>query len=1267
MSAPVVTPPLTNNRITVYQFQPFTYVFDATSMISLAGTSPELFPYCSINPSVDTRLEFTAPSGIPVSYSNLLSLVLTVDGQRFSYDVSVLPGRWTATPSSPYVLYQGEALTPIVFDADVDIADVFSQPSLPPGLRFESVSARSKRLTGTPLLTSNATSYLIVGRTTTGRLISTTIVITVAPERLVVNGGPIVVSGMSVDTALLPRTLTANVPVTATTSLRYTATSLPPGLYFADATGNPVSLPFQPTDASRTIRIEGTPTIATAREFRSRAGPSRQYTWTTLVTGTVGTLTSSVSCSFTFGPTVLFDGESEALAPQLFQGVPLASPPPLFRAYRYFQDTGVAITDLSDNGTLPSGLGLGPLNAGGRFLTGTPTTVGTTTTNFSALDASGNRGTMTIPFTIASNTITLTASGLNGGTTFVQSRDLSNALVGYYDAPISFTGVSAAGLAVSYSASGLEGMDIVLEGNTLTGTPILPAPSRLVRITASDDFASSSLTFSASVLADQFTFTPASLTLTGIQNIAISPRQVFATALSGRTILGYTLVGAPAGLSITTSGQLQGTPLTAGTGTFSIVASTGFATGSLSVSYDITPDFVLATMPNRVITPLFPGDALPPQQMTAKSFVGRPINRYDLSFDTYEGTRTSFYGLTMNSNTGIFSGTFCNSISNGVPIYPASERCWVHAFAGNAMGEVAVDMSVENRTILLQNIGIRNGTSNFLGIFSGSSFESLVASSNEFSSGETLRLLRSFPRSDVSGSQTLAITTTQNLLFQSLPLFEEMVPPALSNVLGATILSTYMKYSPTTTTTFSNVPLVVQGSNLYVYTNGWETFRAVNSVFSLPATFTPRRRSPTNFTHSYKDNAVAVAGHYVDGNNFSIVLGGVYNAILGGSMIRLQGNSTWFAVATGFQQETGAISTNGPVWVAVGSDGTQTSLNTNLESDTITIKYSTDFGQTWSNANGGPNIIGQCVVYGGVSNRPLWVMTGVSKNFTNGNVTREVWASSDGSTWILLPDISLSSGTTLYDVNGSIPFLLGPVFAQNNTFNIFARHVDRIESGTTYYKTVCYSNVVPLLEATNAWVISSDDYKTAFGTASHPDDLDVVGRDPIGTLINTGEPANRITMTFDTFDVGGPTLSLPQDLTYTQYVPVSLVISGTGTGRLYLFMETTDVPDGFTFNAITNTFSGTPLHQGTFSIPILAKDDTGTRSYTFSFRVVPPSFTKRYDGAGAFTSLIRQYTPVNAAQNARDGRVLNTEEQGLGAFMAPVPPDVTSAPPPCDC
>ena len=91
------------------------------------------------------------------------------------------------------------------------------------------------------------------------------------------------------------------------------------------------------------------------------------------------------------------------------------------------------------------------------------------------------------------------------------------------------------------------------------------------------------------------------------------------------------------------------------------------------------------------------------------------------------------------------------------------------------------------------------------------------------------------------------------------------------------------------------------------------------------------------------------------------------------------------------------------------------------------------------------------------------------------------------------------------------------------------------------------------------------------------------------------------------------------------------------------------------------------MRLGTQSFTIYATDGLGgVTSFTISFIVGVPRIVKQQTGAGAYTALVRDYTEVAAAINARDTRVNPTEEAALGSFASPYAPDVVT-PSNCPC
>jgi hypothetical protein len=143
----------------------------------------------------------------------------------------------------------------------------------------------------------------------------------------------------------------------------------------------------------------------------------------------------------------------------------------------------------------------------------------------------------------------------------------------------------------------------------------------------------------------------------------------------------------------------------------------------------------------------------------------------------------------------------------------------------------------------------------------------------------------------------------------------------------------------------------------------------------------------------------------------------------------------------------------------------------------------------------------------------------------------------------------------------------------------------------------------------------------------------------------------------------------PVETSYTnwQFIPISPITlqadSSTGT---FLYYYASGLPDGLdlsldavgsqaTIRGTSVVFSDAPKR-----VLLYANDGTTTLRRELGMRTIIPTVQKQQTSAGAWTSLVRQYTVVNAAQNARDQRVFATVDRLLGEFTAPYPPDVVT-------
>jgi hypothetical protein len=123
---------------------------------------------------------------------------------------------------------------------------------------------------------------------------------------------------------------------------------------------------------------------------------------------------------------------------------------------------------------------------------------------------------------------------------------------------------------------------------------------------------------------------------------------------------------------------------------------------------------------------------------------------------------------------------------------------------------------------------------------------------------------------------------------------------------------------------------------------------------------------------------------------------------------------------------------------------------------------------------------------------------------------------------------------------------------------------------------------------------------------------------------------------------------------------MTLQLSAVGIGIIYFFVSAESLPPGLTFNPITNLLSGKPVQSGFFTTRFYASDDAGVTVVDYTFTVNVPRIIPKQDGAGAYTSLLKQYTEVLGAQSARDSRALPSQEARLGEFMSPPAVAVTT-------
>ncbi len=383
-----------------------------------------------------------------------------------------------------------------------------------------------------------------------------------------------------------------------------------------------------------------------------------------------------------------------------------------------------------------------------------------------------------------------------------------------------------------------------------------------------------------------------------------------------------------------------------------------------------------------------------------------------------------------------------------------------------------------------------------------------------------------------------------------------------------------------------------------------------------------------------------------------VLLAGGYSVSGSPSMLRsIDDGLLWNDVSGGFAKECAYLNVDDPsgTWVATGSDAYSTLVPTSYTTSTNTIKYSTDQGQTWSNAvSGAFSMIGYELIY--ASN--TWVATGVDGGATYSILCKY---SSNGSNWSPV-NLSISPNPFAGIVSPipTAPLPLGSIQYDGSNWNIFVQRQDAsLNWLSEIHKTPSLSSPTwTVSNVTNSFTDVSNNSTRRFVTYTRPQYL----RPTASKTIN-------IVLSFASSLGTGPSItsSLTSSVLLYQYINSELQLSSTGS-NVYFFISRNDLPPGLTFNPITNVITGKPSQIGTYATQVYAKDASGVTLDTLTFTVIVPRVIRRQDGAGAYTSLVRQYTDVLAAQNARDNRVLPAQVERLGEFMSPVPGNVITQP-----
>jgi hypothetical protein len=1237
--------PITNNSrfdicwtsvgglLPLYKFEPFCNSFTVKTGVSgdrltYSTSSTELFGYLSGTGT--TRALFRGPNGASTAYTYPLSLIVraTSNGvvvDDISTSVTISPARIIYTPcNANLVFYRNEPSPAPVFSLVASNAsNLYAATTLPAGLGFTRTGPQSFALTGTPTVQTISSNYTILATDTSGRTYSTQVSMIVNPERLILDVlGSLALSNVGRTAPIDPITFTSRFPpYGGYRAMRYTWSPPPPaGIQFRDRYGNAISGSTYSVDttydASFTLTLSGTITEAQLLTFATSNLSNYTVTVTGARTAPLPSLSPSLpkTITFQFGETIFFN--SNVPPRGLYVGLPVSNYS--YSAKTYFpalMDTSIGSIEVTD-GFLPDGLDASFTRLTQRFtFAGTPTTAASYGFTLTASNDMGISVSLPVTATVRNDSVTITALS-DSCFNFIQTRSLSNGKTGFYPYPISYFVSSDSGCNAILTGANLPaGVSLVSNGTTydLSGRPTTATGLTTATLTGSVSAtgATATKTFQYSVSEEAFFFPrdPQDVSFNFIQNVPVTPVQINVSTLSENSVIRFSAPSIPSALQVTNTGLVRGTPLGSNSGTFDVTAFTAYASGSKTYSYAMTPDQVLLE-PAVYTTVTAPGRS-----------VSIPIFGYSVSAVTVSNYRfqSAFpYGLTVNPSTGLLSGTLSSTL-------PAIVNFHVLGNAGDVVGSLFGQIQTN---FLARNVV------NMIGVGDQSTLR-VYASENDttswvgaiFESSNTTAA-----RIGINGAGTYLIPTSSDSVlrsttgesYTSVSLGQSAQSPLMTGIVYDAVSSTWW-----------------MGGTLLDGTRSVRVFKSTTDGLTWDAgTLIPGLQDRSG-------NASPGSGVYD-----AYLYGGVDLAyrdgilLVGGQQIARSstGGTAWTAPSSSLIEVSRFSLEQGTVWLAIGSSLYSSTTTNTYIADATTIVYSLDQGETWNNAPGGFNMNAYEVVYG----NGVWLASGL--DWTGSAFVGRIRYSFDGLTWAILtsiPSHTYASTADVYPlgVHGAIAY-----------------------SDSTW--TVVLVNALPFL----------------LDTYTHPDDTPIDS----GWALTTSppffppEPQRLSSIVNQSIDPGpdrtiiqfptgatGPTFIGPAQSTYVlwQYMPLP-PITFTATGVLPIAYFISSLPVGLTWDSTTRSVSGTCVQTGTQTFTVYAVytgiAEPRSSPFTVTLIVNVPRIIKQQGGAGAYTSLLRDYTEVAAAINARDTRVNPVEEVALGSFASPYAPDVVT-PSNCPC
>ena len=787
--------------------------------------------------------------------------------------------------------------------------------------------------------------------------------------------------------------------------------------------------------------------------------------------------------------------------------------------------TSVAVSTAASHGTA---------TASGTSITYTPNAAysGTDTFAYTATNAGGTSSPATVTVTVSSATVSYAPSSPAAATVgAAYSQSIASASGG--TAPYTYalaSGSLPAGLTLSSSG-------------TLSGTPTA-AGSFNFTVTATDSstgtgpFSATSGTLSLTVGAPTITVSPS--TLTGATVGVFSSQSLSASGGTAAYTYAVTAGALPAGMSLSSSGVLSGTP-TAG-GTFNFTAT---ATDSSTGTGPFTGSRAYTLIVNAPTLSLTPGSG----SLSATTSVA-----YSQTFVASSGTSPYSYALSVNS------------------------------------GALPTGLSFNTSTGVLSGTPTSAGTVNFTVTATDSS-----SGTGPYTGSATYTLTTSAPTITVSPS-TLSGATTGVAYSQAVTASGGTAPYTYTITTGAlpagmTLSSAgTLSGTPTAAGTFS---FTVRGTdaNAYSGTRAYSLTVAAPTIALTPATLASTTVGTATSQTVTASGGTAPYTYVISSGALPAGLSLASTGTLSGTPTA-GGNFNFTVSATDSSTGTGPFTGSRAYTLAVG---TPTLAITPSSTAGLTGVAGTSYSQSFTASGGSSPYTYALTVNSGT------MPTGLS--FNTATHTLSGTPTTAGTVSFTVTATDSSSGSGPYAVSGTYTLTISaptltvtPASLPNPVIGTAYSQTLAASNGTAPYTFAISSGALPAgLSLSSAGVLSG--IPTAGGSFSFT---------VTATDANSFTASRAYTVTIGAATIALTPATLPGATLATAY---SQTLTASGGIAPYTYAVTSGtLPTGMSLNATTGVLSGTPTALGSSTFTVRATDSStgtgapysGTRSYTLT-------------------------------------------------------------------